>query len=87
MESKSAQLRHFFKRSIIFLRTLYSFVRLLPAYGVSGNRSGQARWSFFVISPGRALVLFSTEYLVHSTCQFYKFSRAYRSRVPHRARS
>ncbi|CAM9775374.1 unnamed protein product [Scytosiphon promiscuus] len=32
-ESKSAQLRHFFKRSIILLRTLYSFVRLLPAYG------------------------------------------------------
>ncbi|CAM9955061.1 unnamed protein product [Hapterophycus canaliculatus] len=36
-ESKSAQLRHFFKRSIILLRTLYSFVRLLPAYSVSGR--------------------------------------------------
>eukprot|EP00903_Cladosiphon_okamuranus_P019934 g18320.t1 len=34
IESKSAQLRHFFKRSIIFLRTLYSFVRLLPAYSI-----------------------------------------------------
>lgn len=40
IESKSAQLRHFFKRSIIFLRTLYSFVRLLPAYSVSGSLSG-----------------------------------------------
>lgn len=35
VESKSSQLRHFFKRSIILLRTLYSFVRLLPAYSVS----------------------------------------------------
>ncbi|CAN0586039.1 unnamed protein product, partial [Ectocarpus sp. 12 AP-2014] len=33
-EGKSAQLRHFFKRSIILLRTLYSLVRLLPAYSV-----------------------------------------------------
>ncbi|CAM9129809.1 unnamed protein product [Ectocarpus fasciculatus] len=33
-ESKPAQLRHFFKRSIILLRTLYSLVRLLPAYSV-----------------------------------------------------
>lgn len=34
VESKSSQLRHIYKRAIILLRTLYSFVRMMPAYQV-----------------------------------------------------
>lgn len=34
VEMKSSQLRHIYKRAIILLRTLYSFVRMMPAYQV-----------------------------------------------------
>lgn len=35
VETKSAQLRHLYKRAIILLRTLYAFVRMIPAYQVN----------------------------------------------------
>lgn len=54
VESKSAHLRHLYKRAIILLRTLYSFVRMVPAYQVSldSNRMsiGYKYSSYFVIS-------------------------------------
>lgn len=39
VDTKSAQLRHLYKRAIILLRTLYAFVRMIPAYQVSAALS------------------------------------------------
>lgn len=50
VDSKSAQLRHLYKRAITLLRTLYSFVRMIPAYQVKLEEDGTGLGLFYVHS-------------------------------------